>query len=200
MEKERRLSRRWRSVAVLAAGVAIGIAIVATPAASHIGSLTHLWNHHIKPKADARYSRVLTIQNFGVNGFSSNSFVSIASGTYKAAGKCGLVMDGTLDWDDNSNSNILFVQWFVDGVAVGGDFAFQGGASGNNLAASATAFKTIGAGGHNVELRALVTSGTADIEDVGAYAFCHYRTGTGGLVSRTVTTPRTTHSRQDPTR
>ena len=48
-------NRRWRLAAVLAAGVAIGIAIAATPAASHIGSVTHLWNHHIKPKADKRY-------------------------------------------------------------------------------------------------------------------------------------------------
>ena len=48
-------NRRWRLAAVLAAGVAIGIAIAATPAASHIGTVTHLWNHHIKPKADVRY-------------------------------------------------------------------------------------------------------------------------------------------------
>jgi hypothetical protein len=48
MKPEQRV-RRWRTVAVLAAGVAIGVAIVATPAASHIGSVTHLWNHHIKP-------------------------------------------------------------------------------------------------------------------------------------------------------
>ena len=56
MEKqEARVSRRWRTVAVLASGVAIGIALVATPAASHIGSVTHLWNSHIRPKADDRY-------------------------------------------------------------------------------------------------------------------------------------------------
>jgi hypothetical protein len=55
MKAERRGLRRWRTLAVLATGVAIGVAIAATPAASHIGSVTHLWNHHIKPKADARY-------------------------------------------------------------------------------------------------------------------------------------------------
>jgi hypothetical protein len=193
-------TRRWRLAAVLAAGIAIGIAIVATPAASHIGSVTHLWNHHIKPKADARYSRVLTVQNQGVSGFSQTSYTSIASGTYRAAGKCALVMDGTLDWDDNSNANILFLQWFVDGAAVGGDFAFQGGASGNNFAASATAIKTVTAGGHSVQLRAFVTSGTADIEDVGAYAFCGYRKGSGVLVTRTQATPRPADSKRDVTR
>jgi hypothetical protein len=57
-------TRRWGLAAILAAGIAIGIAIAATPAASHVGSVTHLWNHHIKPKADKRYVRasgVLTI-------------------------------------------------------------------------------------------------------------------------------------------
>jgi hypothetical protein len=189
MEKEKRSRQRWRMVAVLAAGVAVGIAIVATPAASHIGSVTHLWNHHIKPKADARYSRVLTIQNSGVNGFNATTDTSIGGGTYKAAGKCTLVMDGTLDWDDNSNANILFLTWYVDGVATGGDFAFQGGASGNNFAASAIAMKTVTAGSHTVQLRANVTSGSVDIEDVGAYAFCAYKKGNGTAVSRTVVRP-----------
>ena len=193
-------TRRWRVAGLLAIGVAIGVVLMATPAAGHIGSVTHLWNHHIKPKADARYSRVLTIQNGGVSGFNQATPTSIGGGTYKAAGKCALVMDGTLDWDDNSNSNILFLQWFVDGAAVGGDFAFQGGASGNNFAASATAIKTVTAGSHNVQLRASVTSGTADIEDVGAYAFCAYRTGSGNAVSRTVTTPRPADSKRDATR
>ena len=51
-----RSPRRWRAVALLAAGIAIGVAIAATPVSGHIGtSVTHLWNAHIKPKTDARY-------------------------------------------------------------------------------------------------------------------------------------------------
>ena len=50
-------ARRWKLTALLAAGVAIGILMVGTPAGAHIGSVTHLWNHHIKPKADKRYFR-----------------------------------------------------------------------------------------------------------------------------------------------
>jgi hypothetical protein len=74
--KPEKTVRRWRTVAVLAAGVAIGVAIVATPAASHIGSVTHLWNHHIKPKADARYlkkSAVKTIQGDWAAGLQAAS-------------------------------------------------------------------------------------------------------------------------------
>ena len=89
-------------------------------------------------------------------------------------------MDGTFDWDDNSGANIIFVQWYVDGSPVGGDFAYQGGGSGNNLAASATAASVVLRGSHTVELRARVTTGSADIEDVGAYAFCAVKSGSGG--------------------
>jgi hypothetical protein len=47
--------KRWASVALLAAGIAIGVVMVATPAGAHVGgSVNHLWNH-LKPKADARY-------------------------------------------------------------------------------------------------------------------------------------------------
>jgi hypothetical protein len=47
--------KRWAAVALLAAGIAIGVVMVATPAGAHVGgSVNHLWNH-IKPKADKRY-------------------------------------------------------------------------------------------------------------------------------------------------
>jgi hypothetical protein len=48
--------RRWRTAALLATGIAIGVAMTATPVSAHIGtSVTHLWNAHIKPLTDARY-------------------------------------------------------------------------------------------------------------------------------------------------
>jgi hypothetical protein len=48
--------RRWRTAALIAAGVALGVAIAATPVSGHVGtSVSHLWNAHIKPKTDARY-------------------------------------------------------------------------------------------------------------------------------------------------
>jgi hypothetical protein len=47
--------RRWRIIALLATGVAIGVVIAATPATGHISGWTHNWKQHIKPKTDARY-------------------------------------------------------------------------------------------------------------------------------------------------
>jgi hypothetical protein len=47
--------RRWKVVALLAAGVAIGVSISATPAVGHVSGWVHNWNTHIKPRTDARY-------------------------------------------------------------------------------------------------------------------------------------------------
>ena len=49
--------RRWKLVALLAAGIAIGVVLAATPATAHVGgTVNHLWGH-LRPKADARYDR-----------------------------------------------------------------------------------------------------------------------------------------------
>jgi hypothetical protein len=51
MQKERRL----KLVALLAAGIVIGIAMIGTPAGAHVGgTVNHLWSH-LRPKADKRY-------------------------------------------------------------------------------------------------------------------------------------------------
>ncbi len=42
-------------------GVVIGTALMASPAASHFGTVSHLWKKHVRPKADDRYLRA-TIQ------------------------------------------------------------------------------------------------------------------------------------------
>ncbi len=47
--------RRWRLVVLLAAGIAIGVVMAATPAAGHVAGWAHNWKQHIRPKADARY-------------------------------------------------------------------------------------------------------------------------------------------------
>jgi hypothetical protein len=47
----------WRTVAVLAIGISLGVSMMATPAAGHVGgTVGHLWKKHIRPKADVRYA------------------------------------------------------------------------------------------------------------------------------------------------
>ena len=51
-----KVSRRWRTVALVAIGIAIGSGLAATPVSSHVGgTVAHLWNDHLKARTDARY-------------------------------------------------------------------------------------------------------------------------------------------------
>jgi len=63
-----RMERRWRLVALLAAGIAIGVVMVATPAGAHVAGWAHNWNQHIKPKADKRYLPGPNLQKGTVRG------------------------------------------------------------------------------------------------------------------------------------
>jgi hypothetical protein len=47
--------RRWKAVALLATGMAIGLLTAGSPVGAHVASWTHNWTAHIRPKADARY-------------------------------------------------------------------------------------------------------------------------------------------------
>jgi hypothetical protein len=64
--------RRWKLIALLAAGIAIGVVMVGTPAGAHVGgSVNHLWNH-LKPKADKRYVNENELLWAVVNGTTGN--------------------------------------------------------------------------------------------------------------------------------
>jgi hypothetical protein len=57
MQHQRYISpRRWRLVALLAIGVAIGSLLAAMPVYSHVGgTVKHLWRDHIRQRTDERY-------------------------------------------------------------------------------------------------------------------------------------------------
>jgi len=46
---------RRRGFALVLVGLALGGALWASPATSHVASWTHNWVQHIRPKADVRY-------------------------------------------------------------------------------------------------------------------------------------------------
>jgi hypothetical protein len=48
-------NRRWKAIALLACGLALGVVIMGTPAGAHVSGWAHNWNKHVKPKADKRY-------------------------------------------------------------------------------------------------------------------------------------------------
>jgi hypothetical protein len=48
-------NRRWKTVALLACGIALGVVIMGTPAGAHVSGWAHNWKKHVKPKADKRY-------------------------------------------------------------------------------------------------------------------------------------------------
>jgi hypothetical protein len=81
-EKKKRVSRWWRTTTVLTLGVVIGTVLMATPAGSHIGTVTHLWNAHIKPRADARYDRPTVKRLETVRGTVGGQVISGAIGEW----------------------------------------------------------------------------------------------------------------------
>ena len=87
MEHGKRSARRWRVTAILALGVVIGIVVAGTPAGAHIGTVTHLWNHHIKPKADVRYANAVPGTDKANN---ANKVDGIDSTRLRSAGRSAL--------------------------------------------------------------------------------------------------------------
>lgn len=86
-------------MALLAVGVTIGIAMVATPAGAHVGgTVGHLWNDHIKPKADARYLQntiVITKTSGSITPGNFGSARADCPSGYQAVGG-GLDLDNVL--------------------------------------------------------------------------------------------------------
>jgi hypothetical protein len=82
-EKKKRVSRWWRTTTVLTLGVVIGTVLMATPAASHVGgTVSHLWNAHIKPRADARYDRPTVKRLETIRGTVGGQVISGATGEW----------------------------------------------------------------------------------------------------------------------
>jgi hypothetical protein len=89
-ERTKRGTRLRRTIAVLALGIAIGTMMVATPAGAHVGgTVGHLWNDHIKPKADARYlqnTKTLIVSDTVTDGNFDVSTVTCPAGWQAVGG------------------------------------------------------------------------------------------------------------------
>jgi hypothetical protein len=60
-----RRTRRWKAVVLLAAGMAIGVVMIGTPAGAHVSGWAHNWNKHLKPKVKKYDGRVAVAQESG---------------------------------------------------------------------------------------------------------------------------------------
>ena len=74
--------RRWKVVALLATGIAIGVVLAGTPATAHVGgTVNHLWGH-LKPKADARYDRPTVEPGETIRGTIGGQVITSATGEW----------------------------------------------------------------------------------------------------------------------
>jgi len=74
--------RRWKVVALLASGMAVGTILAGTPAAAHVGgTVGHLWAH-LKPWADARYDRPTVEPGETIRGTIGGSVITSATGEW----------------------------------------------------------------------------------------------------------------------
>ena len=144
-EKKKRVSRWWRTTTVLTLGVVIGTVLMATPAGSHIGTVTHLWNAHIKPKADARYVRtpskyVVANGSGPITGTlgartilcptavytptgPQTAYINTTTGQIGGAGGSTIATRAAYSADGGSTYLDAFPQWAVGATAPDGDYA-----------------------------------------------------------------------------
>jgi hypothetical protein len=171
MQKEgKQVSRRWRTAAVLALGIVIGTMLLTTSAGAHVGgTVSHLWNKHIKPRADKRYVNVNEKRQLGVmraqrdsdSGGSTESAstgvqVNSVSITAPAAGF--LVISGHVFVNNNDAGTVPYVlNPKIDGTDVtapgwGATFtaASAGSVVGELFELSYTTAKAVTAGAHTV--------------------------------------------------
>jgi hypothetical protein len=203
-EKKTRVSRWWRTTTVLTLGVVIGTVLMATPAGSHIGTVTHLWNKHIKPRADARYLNLNEVRAFGnvsdadQDDFTANSMTSVISKTFTVPRNGLLVINGSISAADDGSLAGNGELWFslrLDGTAVSDDpfpytLAYGGESSSGNTGA-ASAVIPVTAGTHTVHL---------DARDDGAGSYIYHkdisvlfvRSGSGVTIPARPTSARAT--------
>lgn len=119
--------------------------------------------------------------NGGSQVVTSTTGVTIAGLSMTTTGNCILLMNGTVDWDDDNTTAIFRMEWQVDGTQVGRDFADQDeGATFSNDSFTAIAGTVLAPGTHSVNLVGRVNTGqAAGIENVGAYALCVPFDGSG---------------------
>jgi hypothetical protein len=191
MEHEKRVSRRWRTATLLAVGILIGVAVAASPATGHFGSIKHLWNKHIKPRADARYINnaetaanadmldgldSAEFQTVGRSGAgdcdpSSATFVTCASVTFSFPRNGRAFIVATTDWESFGAASSGQCRIEVDGNVQPGTVVRPGETTDTtdndaaNGAASTVVTDVLSAASHTFALTCNQLTGNFDPDD-----------------------------------
>jgi hypothetical protein len=136
---------RWRTVALLSAGVATGVVLASGPAGAHVGgTVDHLWSH-LRPTTDARYvqkssqafafmNRTGTLAPSRTKGFVS--FTHPVTGIYCLRPRAGInpakrVIMLTPEWSASADNDLRAYALASSGLCPKSTFAvatYQGGA------------------------------------------------------------------------
>jgi hypothetical protein len=187
-----RRERRWKLAALLAVGIAIGVVIMGTPAGAHIGSVTHLWKKHIKPRTDARYykkgqadarfGRVAVSQNAGVSV--PATFGDITSASLTAPRKGFVLVNGTARLDGASGCPCEARMRLFDGTNASFIYRLHVESTGSDTAAISFRFPA-SKGTHNYAVQTEQAFGTftSASDDATITALFVPYNGTGGTAS-----------------
>ena len=98
-EKKPGAASKWRIAIFTVVGVMIGFLLAPTSVYSHVGgTVLHLWNDHIKPKADARYPTRDQLTSNGGAGIHYGNLTNVPSDgllkTTSINGDCGNDVSG----------------------------------------------------------------------------------------------------------
>jgi hypothetical protein len=102
--------RRWKAIALVATGLALGVVLVGTPAGAHVTGWAHNWNKHIKPKVNKQSVRVARA-NGGSGALNTGSDVTYLTVSIKAPAKGFVWVDA--DYNVFNGTGCTCSAWFL---------------------------------------------------------------------------------------
>jgi hypothetical protein len=105
-----RSERRWRAIALVATGLALGVVLAGTPAGAHVASWTHNWKRHIQPHVNAQSVRVARVNNGGATALGASN-ATLLTVSIKAPAKGFVWLDA--DFNITSGTGCPCAGWFL---------------------------------------------------------------------------------------
>jgi hypothetical protein len=174
--------RRWRAVALVATGIAIGAVMLAAPAGAHFGTVAHFLSQHADPRyanavsgtdkaknadkvdgIDSKSLRSATASAFGPSFNSvSTTEEDLASITINAPADGFIILTLQAEWH-NDTANTYFVNSLVEGAAALDNWDSDAGDADGwyDQRQTYTHLRAVTAGSHTYTWRGRTSSGSA---------------------------------------